>query len=113
MKFPVLFVSFLPADGMSLFPFILVKDRKYKNDAAFVNHERIHLSQQLELLVLGFYIAYLINYLINRFKYKTHDEAYRNIVFEKEAYLMEADLGYLKRRKLWGWLKFRKATYPD
>jgi len=32
----------------------------------------------------------------------------RNIVFEKEAYLMDHDLNYLKNRKFWSFLRFYK-----
>jgi hypothetical protein len=106
MRFPVISFRFLPAAGMALFPFILVKRTKYKNNKAFINHEKIHLVQQLELLILGFYVLYLLNYLVNLFKYKNHQKAYLNIIFEREAYSMESDLSYLKRRKLWQWRVF-------
>lgn len=106
MKFPILHFSFLPADGMALFPFILLKKAGYEQDKEFINHEKIHLFQQLELLLLGFYILYLLHYLYNLLKYRNHNQAYLNIVFEKEAYAMESDVDYLKKRKLWQWLRF-------
>jgi hypothetical protein len=31
-------------------------------DKVFVNHEKIHLRQQLELLVLPFYVWYIIEF---------------------------------------------------
>lgn len=101
----IIVVKNLPAAGMAVFPFILLKYESYKNDAELLNHEKIHLRQQLELLVFPFYILYLINYIFNRFKYKGHDEAYREIVFEKEAYDHERDLNYLKNWNWFGWLK--------
>lgn len=106
MKFPILHFSFLPADGMALFPFILLKKARYKQDKEFINHEKIHLVQQLELLLLGFYILYLLHYVYNLLKYRNHNQAYLNIVFEKEAYAMESDVDYLQKRKLWQWLRF-------
>ncbi|AFD55134.1 hypothetical protein RA0C_0118 [Riemerella anatipestifer ATCC 11845 = DSM 15868] len=66
-----------------------------------MNHEKIHLRQQLELLILPFFVWYGLNYLWNLIKYKNHREAYRNIIFEQEAYENQNDLEYLKNRKLW------------
>ncbi|WP_406824632.1 hypothetical protein [Pedobacter sp. KACC 23697] len=107
MKAPILIVKKLPAAGMAIFPFILLKSARLKNDMELINHEKIHLRQQLELLVLPFYILYLLNYLINLIRHKKHDLAYRNIVFEKEAYTYETDLNYLKNGSWYGWIKNR------
>jgi len=105
VKAPILIVKKLPAAGMAIFPFILLKSSKLKNDAEMINHEKIHLRQQLELLILPFYLLYLFNYLINLFKYQNHDQAYRNIVFEKEAYNHDTDLNYLKNGNWYGWIR--------
>ncbi|WP_412466695.1 hypothetical protein [Pedobacter sp. KLB.chiD] len=104
MSAPILIVKKLPAAGMAIFPFILLKSARLKNDQEIINHEKIHLRQQLELLIFPFYILYLINYLINIIRYKEHDLAYRNIVFEKEAYQHETDLNYLKNGNWYGWI---------
>jgi hypothetical protein len=53
----------LPASGMALFPFIMLRKKDLPHTPQLLNHERIHLMQQLELLVLPFYIWYLIEYL--------------------------------------------------
>ena len=92
--------------GIALWPFIVVKEKLLKDDEIFINHERIHLRQQAELLVVPFYIIYLFEYLYRLMKYRNSQEAYRNISFEREAYEMEEDLKYLERRKLWSFLKF-------
>ena len=91
---------------MALYPFILLKDKDQKADKTLINHERIHLKQQLELLLLPFYLLYLLNYLINLIRYKNHYLAYFNIVFEKEAYACEQNPDYLAHRKLFSWLKY-------
>ncbi len=101
--------SRLPAAAMAIYPFILVKHAAYKSDVILINHERIHFKQQLELLILPFYILYLLNYVVNVLKYKAHHRAYLNIVFEKEAYANENDLGYLYKRKTFAWYKWLKA----
>ena len=93
---------------MALFPFILVKTAKCKSDKFLLNHEKIHLRQQLELLIVPFYLLYLTNYLFNRLKYDDHHTAYRNIIFEKEAFNNERNLGYLAKGNWFGWLKISR-----
>ncbi|WP_245833683.1 hypothetical protein [Nonlabens spongiae] len=91
--------------GMTLFPLLLVSHEADVHDEVFINHERIHAAQQKELLIIFFYLWYVINYLLLRTKYD-HHQAYRNIVFEREAYAMERNLNYLTDRKWWSFLKF-------
>ena len=88
-----------------LFPFLLVSHEADVHDEVFINHEKIHAAQQKELLVVFFYLWYVIDNLFLRLKYD-HDLAYRNIVFEREAYAMEGNLDYLKNRKSWLFLNF-------
>jgi hypothetical protein len=96
-------VPFLHVSGMALYPFVLVKRADMKLDKVLVNHERIHLVQQLELLIIPFYLLYLGNYLVNRAKGQDHHTAYMHIIFEQEAYRQEANLNYLEKRKFWAW----------
>jgi len=96
----------MKVSGMALWPFILLKDEKLKKNKILLNHERIHHRQQLEMLVIPFYLAYLGHYLINRFKYKDHIQSYYGIAFEREAYLHENDLLYLRKRKWYAWIRF-------
>ncbi|MCX2573691.1 hypothetical protein OQ268_04010 [Pedobacter sandarakinus] len=91
---------------MAIFPFILLKGEILKKDLVIINHEKIHLRQQLELLILPFYILYLGNYLYNLIRFKKHHSAYLNIVFEREAYHHEGNLRYLKQGNWFGWYKF-------
>lgn len=107
MRPPILIVKNLPATGMAIFPFILLKSKHLKTDLEIINHEKIHLRQQLELLILPFYFLYLVNYLINLIIYKKHDLAYRKIIFEQEAYQHESDLKYLQKNSWFGWIRTR------
>ncbi|NEU09223.1 hypothetical protein GZH53_12925 [Flavihumibacter sp. R14] len=109
----ILRVPFLPAAGMALFPFILVKTQRLKLNKVIINHENIHLRQQLELLVIPFYALYFLNYLLNLLYYMHHDKAYRNIVFEREAYSNERNPEYLKHRTFWSWTSFFAARYQS
>jgi len=91
---------------MALYPFILLKEKELKENKIMIHHEKIHLRQQLEMLLLFFYLAYVLNYFFNLLKYQNHYRAYREIIFEREAYKMEKDLEYLKNRKFWNFRRF-------
>ena len=91
--------------GLTLFPFIIVSEKADLKDKILINHEKIHIQQQKELLVLPFYIWYLIDFGIQFLKFKNKNKAYRNICFEKEAYSNERNLNYLKERTFWNFLK--------
>lgn len=92
--------------GMTVFPFVFVRNRNERDDLVMMNHERIHLRQQLELLVLPFFVLYGIDYLVKLIRYRNKNMAYRSIVFEREAYENEKDLDYLKSRSFWKFLKY-------
>lgn len=92
--------------AMALYPLLLLKEEKYKNNTVLLNHEKIHLRQQLELFILPFYIWYAIEFFIKLAVYRNRSMAYRNISFEKEAYKNEADTDYLINRKLYSFLLF-------
>lgn len=62
-----------------------------------INHEAIHTAQMRELLYIGFYICYLVEWLIELFKFGK--ESYDNNSFEEEAYAYQQDMNYLKTRK--------------
>lgn len=90
--------------GMALWPFILL--RPARPTARLINHERIHLRQQLELLVIPFYVWYVAEYGWYRWKGLPHGAAYRRISFEREAYAHESDLHFLKKRPLWHFRRY-------
>ncbi|MFH6994746.1 hypothetical protein [Flavobacterium sp. FlaQc-48] len=92
--------------GMAVFPFVLMKYDADKGDKIFVNHEKIHLRQQLELLIIPFFIMYVLEYLIRLIQYKNAALAYRNISFEREAYAKETDFNYLKNRSVFQFLHY-------
>lgn len=66
-----------------------------------INHEAIHSRQMRELLVVPFYVAYVLEWLV-RLMLRGGDTyaAYRDISFEREAYRHEGDEGYLPARPL-------------
>jgi hypothetical protein len=92
--------------GLTFFPFVFLKFKSLKGSKILINHEKIHLRQQMELLVLPFYIWYFLEYLIRFIDCKNHRLAYRNISFEREAYVNEKDLNYIKSRSFFSFLKY-------
>lgn len=92
--------------GITLFPFVLVSGHDLKQNRVMINHEKIHIRQQIELLVLPFFIWYGIEFLFRWIVCKDKSQAYRNISFEREAYAKEKDLNYIKQRSFWQFLKY-------
>jgi hypothetical protein len=97
-------VSFLWVEGMALFPFVLVKNRR--PHWILLNHERIHLRQQLEMGFILFYVWYLVEYLFHWFRCRNHHHAYRAISFEREAFGHETSPDYLYSRSGWAFLHY-------
>lgn len=94
--------------GLTVFPFVIVKNRLDSENNALLNHEKIHIRQQLELLVLPFFLWYFVEYAVRLLQYRNTHLAYRNISFEREAYAKELDLEYLKKRRIFSFLKYLK-----
>ncbi len=102
----ILVTRFVPYSAMAVYPFILVKKAEMKQNVELIHHEKIHHRQQLELLIVPFYLLYLFNYLFNLLRYRNHYKAYREIIFEREAFQMDNDLDYLNRRKMFAFVNF-------
>jgi hypothetical protein len=81
---------------LTVFPLVFLKSADSKSNLVLLNHEKIHLRQQLELLILPFFVWYFLEFLYLLIKYKERNSAYRNISFEREAYANEKDLHYIK-----------------
>ena len=91
--------------GIAIYPFIFLKQAQLKDDEILVNHEKIHLKQQRELLVVFYFPLYFMEWLFNLCRYRDTKKAYQKISFEKEAYQNEHNLQYLKTRKHWTFIK--------
>lgn len=96
-------IPFPGYSAITLWPFVFVRRNAwYSNDTD--RHERIHGRQQLEMLLLLFYLWYGVEYLIRLCITRDRDRAYRSISFEQEAYAHERDQDYLQHRRLYAWL---------
>ena len=92
--------------ALTVFPFVFLREEKMKSNSTLLNHEKIHLRQQAELLIIAFFIWYAIEFLIRVAALKKWNPAYKSISFEKEAYSNDFNINYLKIRKVWDFIKY-------
>jgi hypothetical protein len=92
--------------GITLAPFGIYVREDHLNDIVVINHEKIHWKQQMEMLILFFYIWYLSELLIRVMS--GVEKAYYNLSMEREAYRNEKNLDYLMIRKMYSWVKYLK-----
>jgi len=107
---PIVFKYLTPRGfrGLTFYPFVFLADKDDKLNKVLINHEKIHVRQQLELLILPFYLWYFMEYFFRLIQYKDSKQAYFNISFEREAYKNEKNLNYLEKRSFWMFLKYLK-----
>ncbi|MDY5631977.1 MAG: hypothetical protein SPF56_05725 [Bacteroidaceae bacterium] len=100
MKKPIIIQCRFVRKGycINLFGTLWTRDRSWI-DRHVINHEQIHTAQQLELLVLPFYVLYVLEWLVRLIQYRNMEQAYMNISFEREAYKHGHNLHYLKHRR--------------
>ena len=130
----IIYNNIIPFKGfqaITIWPWIFARNSaKWLKDYV-VNHEGIHLRQQLEVLIVSavvmattilltgiswwwmgivpffYYIWYCVEYLIRLCLYGNRNEACRNIATEQEAFLNEHDFNYLKEERMaFAWVKY-------
>ena len=119
-------IPFKGYKAITIYPFIFshgeMSDRTLR-------HEKIHIQQQLEVMVLGlfcsipmalnyswwwllsgiilFYAIYIAHYILNLFRTAFHaTNSYYNICFEYEAHTFDDDINYLDKRIRFRWLAY-------
>jgi len=80
----------------------VVRHHSSRTNERLIRHEQIHIQQQIELLVIPFYLLYFTEFLIRWLISLNFDKAYRTISFEREAFDFDNDESYLQRRKKFG-----------
>lgn len=112
--------NILPFKGyvaIALWPFIFCRKELSERD---LRHEEIHGKQQVELLLILFYLLYGLMWLVEvvrccfdksrgqnfRKTRNVWQRAYRMIPFEREAYANEHDKEYLSERSLFAWVGY-------
>ena len=95
-RFCKLMSVFIDVYAITLYPFIICKE---KPNPIVYNHECIHLEQQKELWLVGFYFLYIWYWLKGKLSGVKSRDAYVAIPFEVEAYVHEAELNYIHKRR--------------
>jgi len=118
-------LGWFKASGQPWFGFLILMraaDRLIAYGQEVLRHESIHILQQRELLIVGWYLIYgghfVYNYIklsFNKSLYLEKNQtdswwlrfwaAYLLVCFEVEAYKYEGDTDYIKSRKLFAWLR--------
>ena len=94
---------FINIYAITLYPFIICKEEM---DEVTLNHEKIHLAQQKELWIIGFYLLYVYYWMRRKWQGETSLASYLDIPFEKEAYQNETNPFYLLTRKKHSWRSY-------
>lgn len=119
-------IPFKGFNAITIWPFVFYK----KDSKTMRNHEKIHLVQQAETLLVSisfifistaifsfkwwylsffllYYVIYLIEWLI-RLLFNKGMNAYYGISFEQEAYDNQYNDNYLKNSRFFAWVKYLK-----
>ena len=103
------FIPFSSFVAINLFWLIIVR-KGVKLTAIGVRHEHIHTHQMRELLFFGFYLWYVIEWLVRLVQFRDAKRAYFAISFEREAYQHQADKNYLQARPLFAWRYYLRRS---
>ena len=116
---PRLFSCCYPVSGITLWPFVFIAERRpteeeLRDDPLYADamakmdtHERIHIAQASEMLVVPFYLMWLGDFAYGLVRHRGDaKEAYRHIRLEQEAFDNEHDDRYLERRPCFAWRKY-------
>ena len=96
---------FFPVEAITIANHIFFRDEIHSR---VLRHEVIHVLQGRELGYVVFWFMYLKYWLIAMKENQGNTyRAYRDIPFEKEAYLNEREPSYIYQRPLYAWKKYR------
>ena len=95
----IIYNNIIPFPGfaaINLFGVLFARKKYRPLPETTINHESSHTEQMKELLYVGFYLCYLIEWMVRLFM---KGNAYRNISFEREAYNCQHISGYVQIRQ--------------
>jgi hypothetical protein len=86
------FPKYIDVLGITLFPYILLAEKKSKIEYSLLRHEYVHIQQCRDLGFFYFYISYGLFYIYYclYFRFDTN-KAYHAVKYEIEAYATELD----------------------
>jgi len=115
--------------AITVCPFVFYLNKNVKANVITRNHESIHIRQQMECAVVGmllgaftgalfhvmwlilpgallFYALYFAEFIFRLIQYGNTHTAYREISFEREAYMNANLTSYIYLRKPFSWIKY-------
>ncbi len=104
----IIYNKILPFPGyraINLFGIIFARGDKPLSERT-ITHETIHTKQMLETLVVGFYVWYLLEFLIKLVICLNWGRAYRSVSFEQEAYSFDGYPDWPSIRSRWFWSRY-------
>lgn len=109
----IIYNNILPFKGfyaVNLLGLIFVRKDKKQMEGTLrhqivMTHETIHTEQMKELLYIGFYLLYFVEWIV-RILTPPFRTAYRDISFEREAYENQVRSNYPDVRKRFAWTKY-------
>ncbi len=106
----IIYNNIIPFRGfkaINLFGILFVRKDASPLTEKDIIHETIHTMQMKELWYIPFYVWYVWEWLKKWKKYGNRHKAYREIIFEREAYINESIPEYLERREKYSFLKYK------
>lgn len=94
-------ITFNQPTAITLAPFGIYIKEEYLEFDFIINHEKIHWKQQMEMLIIFFYLWYFIEWFIKLITPPIG--AYKDIGFEREAKSNKHDALYLENRMPYAW----------
>lgn len=85
---------------------VVIVRKEVADDKDLIFHEKIHLVQLLELLVIGWLVISALMLVYNYAIARDWDIAYHMSPFEKEAYANQGKEDYLKTRPFCNWIRY-------
>lgn len=104
------FIPFKGFKAINLFGVLFVREECFPLDAVDERHEEIHTKQMKEMLYVGFYVWYLLEWIVRLLICLDFKKAYRNVSFEREARYGELCRYYFDVRRRWSWFTFLAKT---
>lgn len=99
----IIYNRYFPFKGykaINLFGIVFARQDQAPLTPTWINHMKIHTAQMRELLFIGFYIIYMIEYIYQIIHQNwTGQNAHRCISFEREAHKKQNKWSYLSNRK--------------
>ena len=100
------FIPFRGFTAVNLFGIVVARNEYLPLSVRILHHETIHTHQIKELWYVGFYVWYIVEWLLRVICYRNLKEAYMNICFEREAFDNDENDIYLKQRKRFAFLPY-------